>query len=164
MSARPCCSPQGSRDMCLRAAKKTSGHPPQEFVRLLAEPCLGGVEAHRALWSLGTAYGGEQLWGSVPLSLSTARSGLHFRQQQFTLGGLSLASPISTTGPAGGEPSSLLEKCPSQDSLSPLLPASGSSRASQPLLARSLLVCGFQSALVSLKQFVSSFKHHRSPP
>lgn len=73
MSARPCCCPQGSQDMRLRAAKKTSRHPPQEFLRLLVERRFGGIEAYRTMWSLGTdCAGGEQLWGSVPLSLSTA--------------------------------------------------------------------------------------------
>lgn len=36
--------------------------------------CLGGIEAYRTMWSLGTdCTGGEQLWGSVPLSLPIAR-------------------------------------------------------------------------------------------
>lgn len=111
--------------MCLRAAKKTSRHPPQEFLRLLAERRLGGTEALQNHVEPGNRLRMESSCGAQSLCrCQQPESGFHGRQQQFTLGGPSLASHISTTGPAWEESSAPFGRNGSlQEGLSLLLQA-----------------------------------------
>ncbi|KAK7808630.1 hypothetical protein U0070_010029, partial [Myodes glareolus] len=92
----------GSRDMCLRAAKKTSRHPLQEFLRLLAERRLGGTEALQNHVEPGNRLRMESSCGAQSLCrCQQPESGFHGRQQQFTLepaGNHLTSPPYANTG------------------------------------------------------------------